>query len=148
MKNFILLGLLVAILACNVWAEEETENEKNEEAVDEKSRQFGGFGGSSHHSSFGNSHSSFTKQLTITKGVSHSSGFSSGHSSFHGGGFGRPGFGRPGFGRPGFGRFRSYEEPEAPSYSAGSSYSAPPCPTNYLFSCSPHVAPVPCAQGY
>ncbi|XP_055914903.1 vitelline membrane protein Vm26Aa-like [Eupeodes corollae] len=27
------------------------------------------------------------------------------------------------------------------------SYSAPPCPKNYLFSCQPSVAPVPCAPG-
>lgn len=29
----------------------------------------------------------------------------------------------------------------------GSSYSAPPCPSNYLFSCSPHLQPVGCSQG-
>ncbi|XP_055853013.1 vitelline membrane protein Vm26Aa-like [Episyrphus balteatus] len=28
---------------------------------------------------------------------------------------------------------------------APASYSAPPCPKNYLFSCQPNVAPVPCA---
>lgn len=27
-----------------------------------------------------------------------------------------------------------------------SSYSAPPCPQNYLFSCSPQLKPVPCSQ--
>lgn len=31
----------------------------------------------------------------------------------------------------------------APSYT--SSYSAPPCPKNYLFSCQPHLQPVPCS---
>ncbi|XP_055914487.1 vitelline membrane protein Vm34Ca-like [Eupeodes corollae] len=37
----------------------------------------------------------------------------------------------------------------APSYGGGASYSAPPCPKNYLFSCQPSVAPVPCAPaGY
>ncbi|KAI8042435.1 vitelline membrane protein Vm32E [Drosophila gunungcola] len=25
-------------------------------------------------------------------------------------------------------------------------YPAPPCPTNYLFSCQPNLAPAPCAQ--
>ncbi|XP_055903217.1 vitelline membrane protein Vm26Aa-like [Eupeodes corollae] len=34
----------------------------------------------------------------------------------------------------------------APSY-GGASYSAPPCPKNYLFSCQPNLAPVPCAAG-
>ncbi|XP_055853014.1 vitelline membrane protein Vm26Aa-like [Episyrphus balteatus] len=29
----------------------------------------------------------------------------------------------------------------------GSSYSAPPCPKSYLFSCQPSLAPVPCAAG-
>uniref|UniRef100_T1H1S5 VM domain-containing protein n=1 Tax=Megaselia scalaris TaxID=36166 RepID=T1H1S5_MEGSC len=28
----------------------------------------------------------------------------------------------------------------------GSSYSAPPCPTNYLFSCGPQLQPVGCSQ--
>ncbi|KAH8298169.1 hypothetical protein KR018_010390 [Drosophila ironensis] len=31
-------------------------------------------------------------------------------------------------------------------YSSGSSYSAPPCPKNYLFSCQPNLVPVPCGQ--
>ncbi|KAL5277449.1 hypothetical protein ACFFRR_002596 [Megaselia abdita] len=35
----------------------------------------------------------------------------------------------------------------APSY-GGSSYSAPPCPKNYLFSCQPAVKPVGCSQSY
>lgn len=44
----------------------------------------------------------------------------------------------------------SYSAPSysAPSYSApsySSSYSAPPCPKNYIFSCGPSVQPVPCA---
>lgn len=30
----------------------------------------------------------------------------------------------------------------------GSSYSAPPCPKNYLFSCQPAVQPVGCAPSY
>lgn len=37
----------------------------------------------------------------------------------------------------------------APAYSApaaSSGYPAPPCPTNYLFSCQPNLAPAPCAQ--
>ncbi|XP_055853011.1 vitelline membrane protein Vm26Aa-like [Episyrphus balteatus] len=35
----------------------------------------------------------------------------------------------------------------APSYAAPApSYSAPPCPNNYLFSCGPHVSPVPCSS--
>uniref|UniRef100_A4UM12 Vitelline membrane protein Vm32E n=1 Tax=Drosophila mauritiana TaxID=7226 RepID=VTU4_DROMA len=37
----------------------------------------------------------------------------------------------------------------APAYSAPaapSGYPAPPCPTNYLFSCQPNLAPAPCAQ--
>ncbi|EDV58911.1 vitelline membrane protein Vm32E [Drosophila erecta] len=32
----------------------------------------------------------------------------------------------------------------APAAAPG--YPAPPCPTNYLFSCQPNLAPVPCAQ--
>uniref|UniRef100_T1H313 VM domain-containing protein n=1 Tax=Megaselia scalaris TaxID=36166 RepID=T1H313_MEGSC len=35
----------------------------------------------------------------------------------------------------------------APSY-GGSSYSAPPCPKNYLFSCQPALQPVGCSQSY
>ncbi|XP_055903218.1 vitelline membrane protein Vm34Ca-like [Eupeodes corollae] len=35
----------------------------------------------------------------------------------------------------------------ASSYGGGASYSAPPCPKNYLFSCQPNLAPVPCAPG-
>lgn len=37
----------------------------------------------------------------------------------------------------------------APSYGGGASasYSAPPCPKNYLFSCQPNLTPVPCAPG-
>ncbi|XP_055848539.1 vitelline membrane protein Vm32E-like [Episyrphus balteatus] len=41
----------------------------------------------------------------------------------------------------------SYGAPAAPSYGGGASYSAPPCPKNYLFSCQPNLAPVPCAAG-
>ncbi|XP_055848540.1 vitelline membrane protein Vm26Ab-like [Episyrphus balteatus] len=41
----------------------------------------------------------------------------------------------------------SYGAPAAPSYGGGASYSAPPCPKNYLFSCQPSLAPVPCAAG-
>ncbi|KAL5277443.1 hypothetical protein ACFFRR_002591 [Megaselia abdita] len=37
--------------------------------------------------------------------------------------------------------------PAAPSY-GGSSYSAPPCPKNYLFSCQPALQPVGCSQSY
>uniref|UniRef100_T1H310 VM domain-containing protein n=1 Tax=Megaselia scalaris TaxID=36166 RepID=T1H310_MEGSC len=32
----------------------------------------------------------------------------------------------------------------APSY-GGSSYSAPPCPQNYLFSCGPQLKPIACS---
>ncbi|KAM7359473.1 vitelline membrane protein Vm26Aa-like [Cochliomyia hominivorax] len=31
------------------------------------------------------------------------------------------------------------------AYGGGSSIPAPPCPKNYLFSCQPNLAPVPCA---
>ncbi|KAI8043727.1 vitelline membrane protein Vm34Ca [Drosophila gunungcola] len=34
--------------------------------------------------------------------------------------------------------------PAAPSY-APASIPAPPCPKNYLFSCQPNLAPVPCS---
>ncbi|EDW03183.1 vitelline membrane protein Vm34Ca [Drosophila grimshawi] len=43
----------------------------------------------------------------------------------------------------------SYSAPAAPSYSAPApapvSIPAPPCPKNYLFSCQPNLAPVPCS---
>ncbi|XP_004531358.1 vitelline membrane protein Vm26Aa [Ceratitis capitata] len=31
------------------------------------------------------------------------------------------------------------------AYGGGASIPAPPCPKNYLFSCQPNLAPVPCA---
>ncbi|EDW76099.1 uncharacterized protein Dwil_GK15281 [Drosophila willistoni] len=39
----------------------------------------------------------------------------------------------------------SYAAPAAPAYSAPVSIPAPPCPKNYLFSCQPNLAPVPCS---
>ncbi|XP_017132215.1 vitelline membrane protein Vm34Ca-like [Drosophila elegans] len=58
-----------------------------------------------------------------------------------------------GYSAPAAAPAQSYAAPAAPSYAAApaapsyapSSIPAPPCPKNYLFSCQPNLAPVPCS---
>lgn len=67
-------------------------------------------------------------------------------SAYGGGGYGQPAAApaAPSYSAP---AAPSYAAPAAPSYSAPAPVSipAPPCPKNYLFSCQPNLAPVPCS---
>lgn len=130
-------GLVAALLACSVMAEEGAEIVK-----DESARAFGHGGFSSH-----SSHGSVSHTSTTT--IHQSSSSSHGHGGFHSGPsfHSRPFHGGSFHSRPfHHGFHRSLEAPEAYS-TASSAYQAPACPTNYLFSCSPHLTPVPCSQG-
>ncbi|KAH8412621.1 hypothetical protein KR009_003678 [Drosophila setifemur] len=66
--------------------------------------------------------------------------------SSYGGGYAKPAaapsYAAPAAPAPSYGA-----APAAPSYAAPAPVSipAPPCPKNYLFSCQPNLAPVPCS---
>lgn len=66
--------------------------------------------------------------------------------SSYGGGYGKPAAApAPSYSAPAAAS-QAYAAPAAPSYAAAPvSIPAPPCPKNYLFSCQPNLAPVPCS---
>ncbi|TDG42726.1 hypothetical protein AWZ03_010832 [Drosophila navojoa] len=68
-------------------------------------------------------------------------------SSAYGGGYGQPAAAPApqGYGAPAAPAAPSYSANAAPAQAAPVSIPAPPCPKNYLFSCQPNLAPVPCS---
>ncbi|KAH8266678.1 hypothetical protein KR018_009526 [Drosophila ironensis] len=66
--------------------------------------------------------------------------------SSYGGGYGKPAA-APAYAAPAAPAAPAYAAaPAAPAYApAPVSIQAPPCPKNYLFSCQPNLAPVPCS---
>ncbi|XP_001965040.3 vitelline membrane protein Vm34Ca [Drosophila ananassae] len=65
--------------------------------------------------------------------------------SSYGGGYGKPAA-APAYAAPAAPAYSAAPAaPAAPAYSAPVSIPAPPCPKNYLFSCQPNLAPVPCS---
>ncbi|XP_023163942.1 vitelline membrane protein Vm34Ca [Drosophila hydei] len=67
--------------------------------------------------------------------------------SVYGGGYGQPAAppAPQAYAGPAAPAAPAYAAPAAPAYSAPVSIPAPPCPKNYLFSCQPNLAPVPCS---